>query len=396
MDVVIIGTSNSVMGRNGYIKALKADHSVANLSVGRVPFYMHIKTILEYKEQIEKSDVVIIDHLSNPTFIPSENYNERMVDFYDILASLNTNVIILSFAHQDDIEGTILFNHRSIAKKLAGERGLPFVDAHARYFENKNFLDRYHINLYPSYLMGEWLSQEISKLQSKPHGGSFQGYSVIKPENATGKFSNSLLSRDYHELDEKSNLEFNARGEILSIEFASNGLCRFEIDNKAYHVLGVEGAKGVFHDAFRHTVNAEGGFSLKISGNMNSQVVTDHMENISTVPNKLQFIAFLIRSTFSFTQAENRQSINFNFDRFKAKLATYNKIGSAPGKSSNDKFIDLLRDTAVKLENIDLEKSYELMKEALKLRATGPFIKKKVSEYKLKLASQQKEKLTEE
>lgn len=68
------------------------------------------------------------------------------------------------------------------------------------------------------------------------------------------------------------------------------------------------------------------------------------------------------------------------------------KQTKAPNKSPeravslNDKDVDILRDTALNLENIDLPLSYQLMRIASESRPSGTFIKQKLSEYRDLLA----------
>lgn len=54
--------------------------------------------------------------------------------------------------------------------------------------------------------------------------------------------------------------------------------------------------------------------------------------------------------------------------------------------SLNDKDVDILRDAALNLENIDLPVSYQLMRIASESRPSGTFIKQKLSEYRDLLA----------
>ncbi|WP_221795295.1 hypothetical protein [Oceanobacter mangrovi] len=53
----------------------------------------------------------------------------------------------------------------------------------------------------------------------------------------------------------------------------------------------------------------------------------------------------------------------------------------------SDEYADALRDGAVALENTDLKKALSLMLLAEKIRPDGPFIRKKISEYKRKIRS---------
>lgn len=81
--------------------ALKEQHEVINLSVGRTPVLMHIKTILDKKEEIEQGDILIIDHYINDMMSYAADYGSDyqvyVEDLYKILSSLNINTINLLF-----------------------------------------------------------------------------------------------------------------------------------------------------------------------------------------------------------------------------------------------------------------------------------------------------------
>lgn len=49
--------------------------------------------------------------------------------------------------------------------------------------------------------------------------------------------------------------------------------------------------------------------------------------------------------------------------------------------SCDDEMVDLLRDTAIQMESVNLNASYKLMKAAHKLRPSGPLIQKKLEQY---------------
>lgn len=65
MKIVILGTSDSVMGQKGFVRALRQRHEVVNLSAGRVGVAFHLNRIIEHYEMIESADLLIIDHYIN-------------------------------------------------------------------------------------------------------------------------------------------------------------------------------------------------------------------------------------------------------------------------------------------------------------------------------------------
>lgn len=74
--------------RGNYASALKEKHEVIKLSVGRTPVTMHLKMIMEKKEEIEQGDVLIIDHYINDMMyyaaVYKEDYLVHMEDLYKL------------------------------------------------------------------------------------------------------------------------------------------------------------------------------------------------------------------------------------------------------------------------------------------------------------------------
>ncbi|MDN2664389.1 hypothetical protein OW492_13515 [Psychromonas sp. 14N.309.X.WAT.B.A12] len=101
MKIIIVGTSNSVMGNKGFIESLRIDNEVIQLSSGRTPFLCTLKTIMLNQKLIESSDILIIDHYINDiNFYVLEkgpDYIKMVKDFYIYLSSLNVNVLNLMF-----------------------------------------------------------------------------------------------------------------------------------------------------------------------------------------------------------------------------------------------------------------------------------------------------------
>ena len=176
MKIVILGTSNSVMGGNGFIKALMLDHEVIQLSSGRVPFFYHIKTIQNNKALIESSDLLLIDHYINDVNFYSEAigevYNELCKDFYTFLSSINTRIINVLFPIRDLKERDTLIYYKQI-KHLSILHSVSVLDLNEAPFSKHHFSDNIHITHDTSYAFGIVLGKELlhSDLGKKPGEG---------------------------------------------------------------------------------------------------------------------------------------------------------------------------------------------------------------------------------
>jgi len=355
-DIVCIGTSNCVIGRHGFIKSLSKKHNVTNLSIGRSPFYMHITTILRNKTLIEKNDLLIIDHLSNPNFMNSFKYNDYLVKFYDLLASLNVNIIIISFPHL--MKKSFFIEHRLKAQKLADDRNLTFIDFKAEYVRREFFSDAQHIHIFSSYIFGEWLSEVVDSLNSlsKPTNGSFSGFEIITPKNYSNKFKTSIIDVEYYNLKNKE-IQFKVNGYLLSIEYISNGINKFTLNDKCYHVDSFE--KGLYQDSFNEKLYFDGILILKDSISQNTQPVIDR-NGISRkeVNNSLSLVSLLFEKEFKNTPSTGRSLIRFNIDALKEKLDDYESI-ILKNKTLKDEEITSLAISAMNVEkfNIKLLKS---------------------------------------
>jgi hypothetical protein len=389
--IAIIGTSNTVKGRNGYVKALANEHDVNSYCIGRVPYYMHITAIINHLDEIEASDILIIDHLSNPGFFQCYQYDQYLVEFYDLLSSLNTHVVILCFPYKGGSHESQLYAHRSQAQQLAAERNITFMDISKSLFLDSDFVDPQHIDNYPSYLLGEWLAETfttLNKSTDKPTRGYFSGYHVLHPQNNLKQFNNSLLSRNFIEIDTEE-YTFQQPGQLLSLEFVSNGLCRFKINEQCFHV---DDERGIFHDAFEAHLSDKTGFRLSRCDCINSSPVTTRSRNTKSHNNNLKLISLLIRNNFIFSPSLNRSLISFDISQLKKKLSAFHTLfvikqnDKLVALKQCDKLVDQLRDIAIMLEATNLPVALKLMQQAHQLRPNGPVIKQKLNEYKRKSA----------
>ena len=100
--VAIIGTSNSIMGERGYVKALRNSFAVDNLSIGRTPIHRHIALLSRQRARLAAADLIILEHYVNDivfyakAFHDMGRFDEYMAHaekFYRGLAALSLPVV---------------------------------------------------------------------------------------------------------------------------------------------------------------------------------------------------------------------------------------------------------------------------------------------------------------
>ena len=101
MKIVVLGTSNSVMGNKGFLQSLSISHEVIQLSSGRVPFYYHVLTLMKHLDVVMEADVVLLDHYVNDVNYYSrmmgDDYHQNLDEFYMSLSSLNVRILNVLF-----------------------------------------------------------------------------------------------------------------------------------------------------------------------------------------------------------------------------------------------------------------------------------------------------------
>lgn len=230
MKIAILGTSNSVLGQNGYVQALRLHHQVVNLSVGRAPIYMHILTLLEQRELLESQDLVILDHYVNDAIFYDEHtgpdYARHRAMFFDLLAGLNTRVVNLLFPLRNPSP-----QYRASLKAsqdLAQAHGIACVDLNALEFRPHHFNDRLHLAPDVSYLLGLWLHQLImgGAFGDRPQGGAVtrHPFRVLHPHDAVApdkvrSFANSLMSREYFALETPLTLPARTTERLVALTY---------------------------------------------------------------------------------------------------------------------------------------------------------------------------------
>ena len=275
--IVVIGTSNSVMGKKGFIKSLSIEHDVVNLSSGRVPFYCHIKTIELNKDLIEDSDLLIIDHYINDINFYNQSLGKKYIQeceyFYQILSTLNTNIINLLFPIKNTLKESSLDYYQKV-KHLTKKYNLSIIDLNEYNFEPHHYDNPVHINHKVSYILGLSLSKIVAEFQEhKPYGGKLisNPFKVLDahsladyvPNSKDNTFKNSLLEVDYLEIENEFSIQNLSGMALKSIGYLTpkgiNSKSGIVINNK-YSFSLISG--GYFHESFDREIMIEDKLTL--------------------------------------------------------------------------------------------------------------------------------------
>ncbi len=175
MNIVILGTSNSVMHDN-YVDALiSSGHNVKNLSVGKVDILYSIATFLRRHDDLEQSDLIILDitvNLCNWVLSEGDILYTHISNFYQMISSVNVPVLSINFPSlgQKNVPKS-----REMAKFIRDidqkfgflELDLMTLDLPGVFWQNKDHLCR-HVSYGMGLILGHLLLKEKFNV---PKGG---------------------------------------------------------------------------------------------------------------------------------------------------------------------------------------------------------------------------------
>ncbi len=254
MKIAIVGTSNSVIGTKGYIQALKQEHDVIQLSSGRVPFYAGIKTIVENRQLIESCDLLIIDHYINDVNYYGSRlgteYREHLELYYQLLASLNVNIVNLLFPMQKlEQRDAVDMYHQALS--LCHKYKISIIDLNNLDIDNSFYIDHIHLSHDVSYVLGECLNQAFS-VQSWPvvTNGSCEAFpfyivdakALAEDDKQLGHFKNSLVDVEYFKLEEELSIPRKEHESLIAIGLLRDkdiiGCSGFSLNGKEWALSG--------------------------------------------------------------------------------------------------------------------------------------------------------------
>lgn len=402
LKIIVVGTSNSVMGNTGFISSLRFNHEVIQLSCGRTPFYFHLKTIIDNKELIESCDLLLLDHYVNDvTFYRLKIgviYEKQLGQFYKYLTSLNVQILNLFFPIQD-LESHKAKSYYDLALTLSKIYKLSVLNLNSYSFLPHHFADEIHLNHDASYVLGLEMGRVLTNklIKEKPKGGRCisMPFSVVNISDVRGRnlkycYSNSLVNIDYVDVLEEVIIERHPNEKLLSIGYLRlrgvDGMSGVKINNSYQKGLG---DLGYFHEAIDGDVNG----SVSISPILENDLEVSNLMGRGVSRGDFNY-CYLTELLFynDVIESECNTASRALFDvelsnlvsmlcRLLPKIEQNYKLPNLASKT-----IDLLRDSAISLENEDLSLSKDIMHLANLARPSGALIKKKLEQYRIKLS----------
>ena len=397
MKIVVVGTSNSVIGNKGYLVSLGVEHNIVQLSQGRTNFYHHITTILNNREMIEAADVLIIDHYVNDVNFYYEKleaeYSDICEQFYQLLSALNTHVVNILFPIID-LKTRESFEVYRVVNNLSKQYKINLLDLNTYKLNNSFFRDKIHINTATSYALGIVLSSALNELVSmndKPNDGVYEEppfivkrFQDLVKENPL-RFQNSLVDIEYIELEKPVSISLDPSVQLLSIGFIK---LQNSFDGMGVEINGIKYGLNGFRVAQEAFVNKhQGRVEIKplLGTHSNVRNLMDRGAPISGSFGSCLLVnmLFIDRGIEAKINLANRSFNNIKLNKFVEVASKLNNgFEEDRGVSAmSKKSVDLIRDTAVSIENTNVRVAKELMQIAHLARPHGPFIKKKIKEY---------------
>ncbi|WP_136483248.1 hypothetical protein [Vibrio sp. H11] len=404
MKIFVVGTSNSVMGNKGYIEALRLEHDVVQLSSGRTPFYSCMKTIVNHKDEIESSDLLIIDHYINDVnfygSLLGEPYKEHLKLFYSYLSALNVNILNLMFPIQDlEQRESIDLYHQT--KSLCEQHSISVLDLNKFNIPKEFYSDLIHLTHDVSYALGLSLNKGLSKVDfdnvdfGTVSDFPFYSLSASKIPNNRNKsctFKNSLICVEYLKLEHEITVHVPKGHKLIALglllDKTMNGRSGFELNDEQ---SGVSGG-GYFLETVEQTVC--GDFTISpLSGyhevrNMMGRGIS---KGLFTYFYIVDFLFFDTERNMEFNSAI-RKSYNIDISQFISLSNKFVAIGNREPSfpKISPKSVNKLRELALSLEVEDLKIARDLMLLANLARPDGPVIKTKLAEYEKALNGKSK------
>lgn len=389
MKIVILGTSNSVLGQKGFVRALRQRHEVINLSTGRVGVAFHLNRIIEHYEMIESADLLIIDHYINDVSRFGAHLGDQYISdlnvLFDCLRCMNTHVINLLFPFIAKEHMDLRFHE--VAVEGMRNRNLSFVDLHEIGLKRQHFRDEVHLTIGASYLMGMILAREIARLENvpKPSGGAihenpFKRYSISEliPNTPCLNHRNRLMSFDYLPLTSDLHLPFHPEESLYGVGYftpkdheANQGIS-IGADN-----IGLDSLpSNYFHENIETTTKG----SVKLRPVLGEDIKLESAMGRGILKGKFEppYLVDLTtrRHDIVFAGTPSR-SINLEIDM----SGFLDALDYGVPTFLQPSLADLVRDQALREETKDAAKAYALMQLAATLRPDGPLIKQKLKEY---------------
>jgi len=204
---------------------------------------------------------------------------------------------------------------------------------------------------------------------------------------------NSMFNRKLHELKSKVEIDID-KASLVGIETWSDALSEILIEHDNEVIIKHFNSNLAFNEIHK-PIPTKFEISSRIGKSSNATEPSVNVTSADILKDyaKISSLLFLNHiPQFSFISSGGRHiSLDFlipKLEPFSGGVARF--INKNIPFVTNDLTADYLRDAALRLEDIDIKLSFQLMKIAHEIRPKGPLIKKKKEEYKKKIQKIQK------
>lgn len=401
MKIVVVGTSNSVMGNKGYIEALTLEHDVTQLSSGRVPFYASLKSLINNRELIENSDLLIIDHYINDVNFYGQylgdDYRQHLKLFYAYLSTLNVNIINLMFPMKN-ISNQPAVDIYVQTKWLCQEYNISILDLNELNIPSHFYRDSIHLTHDVSYALGVSLNLSLLKEHFTPVKNGkiidFPFYSLSADDltysgNQVSTFKNSLVNVRYLNLKKTLTINNPDHHRLIAIGFVKNK----NIDGESGFVLNGEEVAlhgtGYFLETIEHHIDRD----ITLSPLLGEKEVPNMMHRGTSkgvfTYCYLSDLIFMDSHTDTKVTSADREVYHLDINGFipLADRLTQTEENQSFHFDFSPKTVDKLRDISLSLGKRDLVVARDLMKLASIGRPNGTLIKRKLAEFETAIIS---------
>lgn len=415
MRISILGTSNSVL-KGGYTAALAVEFQADNLSSGRVPVHALIHKVMLEQDRLRTAQVIVVDHWVNDVLeylanVPSDEYRTHLRNFYALLAQLGVPVVnvffpILNLTQRDR-------DHLALLRQMSLDHGFDVVDLNDSGFEQHHLSDRAHLKRNIAFTFGLRLAPHLRRVAAEaapveqrplvtPYRAIDLPTHLTIPGLMRGRFETALLQADYLQVSAQPIIvrwpaELSDSSRLVSIGFVnetaqSSGMVLSSAECSRKLLLDL---RGYYHDVLAEPIGHAPTLTfLPPSGNDKYQPISgrNHKADLGARLQPARLCNLLFHDPGmdmqAPTPAKRGRVMDFSDMGRVAESAVEHVQVSDLHPRNTDTLVNVLRNTALRIEEQDLAASAVLMRIASLARPNANFIRQKFKEYEARLRAQ--------
>lgn len=403
-NIILLGGSNSIL-KFGLSHGLRCDKKY-NLALGATSSIQNIHAVSINKELVQSSDAIVTESNVNDIYnvcasgYPLEIILENIDLLYEELYGIGKYVVVIIFPvfvyESKSLSSEVIDIVNTRHRQLASKYGFSLIDLQsALCIENLGVddvkllqPDSLHISESIAYTLGSQIRNYIESVDvSCDFGTSLESnfFAVSEFTNDSFVKDNSRFSRKCYHIDDIS-ITTDAEYTCVGIETWSdaNSLLFIRTESKHFYKYFSRNL------AFNELINTTSGTIYLKSVAYSQYDEYEPSVNVvlgATGVDRTTVSSLLFRKMkFHVSDIDIGGWVNLNFliPDFNPFLRSIKQANLLACKSTD---VDVIRDSALLLEKININYSYHLMLIASRIRPNGPLIVKKLDEYKEYLKS---------